>query len=171
MASAKRSTSERLRTKARMTRTPVICSRRTWLIRSIFACILRNSGTTLATTVPMKMAITGTATASSGESAAPSLTANITPPTLIIGAMTMSVSAICTNSWICWMSLVFRVINEGVPKWSMSRAENAWTRENTAARMSAPAPIAVREAQYTATTATAPRPRVMPSMTAPVVRM
>ena len=69
----------------------------------------------------------------------------------MIGAMTMSVSAICRNSWICWMSLVLRVISDGVPKRFISRAENACTRVNTAARMSAPAPMATRDAQYTAT--------------------
>ena len=41
-ATAKRSASESFRTKARITRTPVICSRSTSLMRSIFSCIERN---------------------------------------------------------------------------------------------------------------------------------
>ena len=42
---------------------------------------------------------------------------------------------------------------------------------NTAARMSAPAPIATRDAQYTATIARTPTARAMASMTPPVVKM
>ena len=97
-ASLKRSASDRPRTNARITRTPVICSRSTWLIRSILTCIDRNCGTTMTSTTPMTMAMTGTATASSGDSAAPSLIARITPPTDMIGAITISVSAICRNN-------------------------------------------------------------------------
>lgn len=140
-------------------------------MRSILTCMVRNCGTTITRTKPMNTPMTGTATASRGDKVAPSLTARTTPPTLMIGAMTISVSAICKNSWICWTSLVLRVISEGVPKWSMSRAENAWTRAKTAALMSAPTPIVVRDAQYTATIAIAPKPSVIPSMTAPVVKM
>ena len=146
-ASANRSASGLPRTKARITRTPVICSRSTKLMRSILVCMVRNFGTTIVSTKPMKIAITGTATPRSGESAAPSLIARITPPTLMIGAITIIVSAICKKSWICWMSLVLRVINDGVPKRSMSRAENDCTRVNTASRMSAPTPIEVRDAK------------------------
>ena len=94
----KRRRSDGPRKKARMTRTPVICSRSTWLMRSILACIDRNSGTTAISIAPITTAMTGTATASSGDSAAPSLTAMKIPPTHMIGAMTMSVRAICKNS-------------------------------------------------------------------------
>ena len=69
------------------------------------------------------------------------------PPKHMIGAITINVSATCTNSWICWMSFVFRVTSDGVPKRFISRVENICTRWNTAARMSAPAPIATRDAQ------------------------
>jgi len=60
--------------------------------------------------------------------------------------MTIMVRAICKKSWICWMSFVLRVISEAVPNLFMSRVEKACTRVNTASRMSAPAPIATREA-------------------------
>lgn len=123
-ASAKRRPSDSPRTNARITRTPVICSRSTWLIRSILACMDRNCGTTRTNIAPMTTAITGTATPSRGERALPSRSAMITPPTHMIGAMTMSISAICRNSWICWMSLVLRVISDGVPKPFTSRADN-----------------------------------------------
>ena len=69
------------------------------------------------------------------------------PPTHMIGAITIMVSAICMKICICWMSLVLRVMSDAVPNLFMSRAENPWTRANTASRMSAPAPIATREAQ------------------------
>jgi hypothetical protein len=131
----------------------------------------RNCGTTIISTAPITKAITGTATASNGESAAPSLIARNTPPTLMIGAITISVSAICRNSWICWMSFVLRVIKDGVPKRLISPAENPCTRLNTAPRMSAPAPIATRDAQYTATIATTPTRRVIANITPPVVTM
>ena len=68
------------------------------------------------------------------------------PPTHMIGAITIRVSAICRNSWICWMSLVLRVISDAVPKRFISLAENACTLVKTAPRMSAPAPIATLDA-------------------------
>ena len=120
--------SDGTRRNARITRTPVICSRSTWLMRSILACMDRNSGTTMTRITPITTAMTGTATASSGDSAEPSLTAMITPPTHMIGAMTIRVRAICRNSWICWTSLVLRVMRDGVPKSFISRAEKACTR-------------------------------------------
>ncbi len=70
-----------------------------------------------------------------------------TPPTIMIGAPAMIVSAICRKIWICWTSLVLRVMREGVPKLFISRAEKRSTRPNTAARRSRPTPIDVREAQ------------------------
>ena len=170
-ASPKRWRSDRLRTKARMTRTPVICSRSTWLIRSILTCMVRNCGTTSVITVPMNRAIRGTATTSRSDSDPPSRMARTTPPMLMMGAMTMSVSAICKNNWTCWMSLVLRVMSDGVPKWFISRAEKPWTRANTAPRTSAPTPIDTRLAQYTAMTETTPSTKVMASMTPPVVQM
>jgi len=121
----KRCCSDDPRRKARITRIPVICSRRTWLMRSILACMDRNSGTTVISIAPITTAMTGTATASSGDSAEPSLTAMKMPPTHMIGAMTMRVRAICRNNWICWMSLVLRVIREGVPKRFISREEKS----------------------------------------------
>ena len=69
------------------------------------------------------------------------------------------------------MSLVLRVISDGVPKRSISRAENACTRAKTAPRMSAPAPIATRDDQYTATIATTPTSTVITSITPPSLRM
>ena len=64
--------------------------------------------------------------------------AMITPPTLMIGAITINVSATCKKIWICWTSLVLRVISDGVPNRFISRAEKDCTRVNTAPRISAP---------------------------------
>ena len=96
-------------------------------MRSILACMARNNGTTMTSSAPITTAMTGTATASGGDSAEPSLTAMITPPTHMIRAMTIRVRAICRNSWICWTSLVLRVIRDGVPKWFISPAEKPCT--------------------------------------------
>ena len=66
-ASAKRTSSCRVRTKARMTRMPVRFSRRIRLIRSILTCIARNSGTARTITNPMTSIMIGTIASSSSE--------------------------------------------------------------------------------------------------------
>ena len=106
----------------------------------------RNWGTTVTITTPRTAIITGTATTSSRERVASSLIAMKMPPTHMIGAMTISVRAICTNIWICWISLVLRVISDAVPKWFISLAEKVCTLLKTTPRMSAPAPIATCDA-------------------------
>jgi hypothetical protein len=83
----------------------------------------------------------------------------------------MTVSAICRKIWICWTSLVLRVIREAVPKLFISRAEKRSTRPKMAARRSRPTPIEVRAAKYVATTAVMPCTRVSTSITAPVRQM
>ncbi len=95
LAVAKRRSSSSVRTKARITRTPVICSRNTWLIRSIFTCIDLNWGTATNSMVSTSAAIRGTATTRRTERVTSSCRAMITPPTIMIGAATMSVRAIC----------------------------------------------------------------------------
>jgi hypothetical protein len=90
---------------------------------------------------------TGTAKISTAESWTSARRAMITPPTAVIGALTIIVSAICMKSWICWTSLVLRVISDGVPIRFISRAENRWTRPNTAPRRSRPTPCEASEAQ------------------------
>ena len=171
LASRKRCCSAPVLMNARITRTPVICSRSTWLIRSSLTCMDRNSGTTSTTMTPITTPISGIATASSGDSAEPSLIAMNTPPTHITGAMTISVSAICRNIWICWTSLVLRVISDGVPNLFSSAAANPCTRSKTSARTSAPTLIDTRDARYTPTAAMTPMASAIPSITAPVRQM
>ena len=69
---SKRSRSESPRTKARITLTPVICSRSTSVIRSILTCIDRNCGTTMIITTARTSTITGTETKSRRERVASS---------------------------------------------------------------------------------------------------
>jgi hypothetical protein len=95
----------------------------------------------------------------------------MTPPIIMMGAPTMTVSAICRKSWICWTSLVLRVISDGVPNVYISRDERCRTRANTEARRSRPTPIEARDAQYTAMIAMMPWMTVTPSITPPVRQM
>ena len=149
----------------------MICSRITWLIRSIFTCIDRKRGTAFQSMKPTIAARSGMTTISSPERVTSVRSAMNTPPTNMIGALTIKVSAICMKSWICCTSFVLRVISEAVPKRFISRAEKPWTRPNTAARRSRPTPIEAREAQYTPAIAITPSTSVMPSITVPVRQM
>ena len=55
------------------------------------------------------------------------------PPTIRIGAETMTVSAMKTTVWTCWTSFVLRVISDAGPKWLTSTCENVSTlREDRA---------------------------------------
>ena len=144
LAPAKRSVSYGSRTKARTTRMPVICSRRTRLTSSMRSCINRNCGTIRHTTSPMLTTSTGTLTSSSPESATSSRSAMTTPPTIVIGAATSSVQVMRTRSCTCCTSLVIRVISDGAPKPPTSRAEKSVTRWNRSRRTSRPKPMAVR---------------------------
>ena len=133
--------------KARMTRTPVICSRSTRLTRSILDCIDLKSGTALNIRIKMMTTMSGTTTTMRIESRTSSLRAMITPPTAMIGASTIIVRATCKKIWICWTSLVLRVMSEGVPKWFISWAEKRCTALKTSSRTSLPTPIETREAK------------------------
>ena len=76
-----------------------------------------------------------------------SRSAMITPPAIMIGALTISVQLSRTSICTCCTSLVFRVIRDGAPNRAISRLENDPTRWNTAARTSRPSPMAVRAPQ------------------------
>ena len=100
-AVSNRARSDRTRMNARTTRTPVICSRSTCVIRSIFTWTCRKSGTAIHINTPMTAAMSGTITTMSHDSVASSRTAMTMPPIARIGALTRIVSAICTKSWTC----------------------------------------------------------------------
>src|SRR5487761_251591 len=107
----------------------MICSRRTWLMRSILTCMTRKSGTPFKSMNPTIAAMIGRITKSSPDSWTSTRRAMITPPTAMIGAATSRVRAICRKSWICWTSLVLRVMSDAVPSWFSSRAENVCRSE------------------------------------------
>jgi len=73
--------------------------------------------------------------------------AMIRPPTIMIGAETMTVRPIRTTIWTCWTSLVLRVMSEAVPKWLTSTCENDSTERKMAPRRSRPNPIETLAAQ------------------------
>lgn len=143
LAPRKRSCSYSSRTKARITRLPVICSRSTRFTVSRRVCMVRNSGRILRTISETAMPRTGTTASSTADSGTSWPSAMMMPPTHMIGADTISVNAMRTSIWTCWTSLVVRVIRDGAPNWPTSRAENDWTRAKTAARTSRPRAAAV----------------------------
>ncbi len=144
LAFRKRCCSYSSRTKARMTRLPVICSRSTRFTVSSRSCIARNSGRSLRTISVTQIASTGTTPTSTPESGTSRPSAITMPPTHMIGADTISVNVIRASIWTCCTSLVVRVISEGAPKPPTSRAEKDCTRSKTAARRSRPSAAAVR---------------------------
>ena len=160
-----------VRTKALITRTPARVSRMTWLIRSIFVCIARNIGMARDMTTPMTSAISGRMTMSSAERVGSVRTAMMIPPTMRIGAETITVRPMNTTVWTCWTSLVLRVMSDGAPKWLTSTWENVSTVEKTARRTSRPNPIATRAPMNTAATEATPRTAVTTSIRAPTRRM
>ena len=135
------------RTNARMTRTPVICSRSTLLIPSMRSCMRRNSGRIREMIRVTMIASSGTATSSSEDSWTFWLSARTMPPTHMIGADTIMVNVISVSIWTCWTSLVVLVISDGVPNLPTSRAEKSITRLKMAWRTSRPTAIAVLRAE------------------------
>jgi hypothetical protein len=132
------------RTKARMTRLPVICSRSTRFTVSSRTCMDRNSGRSLRTISVTQIASTGTTATSTPDSGTSRPSAITMPPTHMMGADTISVNVIRASIWTCCTSLVVRVISEGAPKCPTSRAEKDCTRSKTAPRRSRPSAEAVR---------------------------
>ncbi len=171
LACPNRAVSTSSRTKARTTRMPVSCSRRTRLTVSIRVCMSRNSGTIRVMMSPTDTSSTGTLTAISQDSCTSCRMAMITPPMLSMGAATIRVAAISTSCWTCWTSFVERVISDGAPNRVTSCSENAPTRVKIAARRSRPTPMAAFAPKYTAVTAQAIWTRVMTSIRVPTRRM
>ena len=141
LASSKRASSSRVRTKARMTRTPARVSRITRLIRSIFFWRARNSGIALYMTVPMSAIMIGMITSRTPDSGTSWRSAMIRPPTTRIGAEIIWVSASSRTCWTCWTSLVLRVIRLAAPKVLTSTCENVSTLRKMPLRTSRPKAI------------------------------
>jgi hypothetical protein len=117
---------------------PLICSRMTRFTTSMRVCISRNWGTIALTTSRMPASSTGTDTTMSQDSPTSWRKAMITPPTIMIGAMTIIVVVTMTSICTCWTSLVLRVISDGAPNRPTSRLENRPAVPKTAARTSRP---------------------------------
>ena len=128
--------------KARTTRMPVICSRSTWLTRSMRSCMSWNWGTIREITSPMGMTRRGMAATRMSERAPSSCTARMVPPMMVIGAATNSVHIMTTRIWTWVTSLVMRLMSDGAPKWPTSWAEYPVTRWNRPARTSRPKAMA-----------------------------
>ncbi|MNW56401.1 hypothetical protein D3C74_341130 [compost metagenome] len=150
---------------------PEICSRSTPLIASMRFCILRKYGTMREMISPTTTPSTGTTTRSSAESSTSSWSAMMTPPTSMMGAMTMMVKPMSTTIWTCWTSFVVRVMSDGAPSTPISCAENDWTRVKSPLRTSRPNDMATLAPKYTATIAQITCPRLIASMTPPVRMM
>ncbi len=142
LAAVNRSISCGSRTKARTTRIPVICSRRTRLIWSMRSCIFWNAGIMFATIVPRTTAADGMATARITDRPMSSRSAITMPTVMVIGAPIAIVHVMITSIWTCCTSFVMRVISDGAPKAPTSRAENSVTWWNSEARISRPKPMA-----------------------------
>ena len=167
----KRTASSGSRTKARTTRMPLICSRSTWFTRSMRFCIFVNCGCMRIATWPTLSSRIGMATRRISESGPSSRTAKITPPMIMIGAVTNRVSVIKVKTCTWVTSLVRRVINDGAPNWPTSRAEYPITVWNRSRRTSRPKPIAERAPKNVAATAKQTCTRVTASITAPTFQM
>ncbi len=147
LATSKRRSSCSVRTNARMTRMPERASRMTWLMRSILTCMDRKSGIARMISDPITSAMSGMITTRSADRGTSSRSAMMMPPTLMIGARIITLSAITMTIWTCCTSFVLRVISDGVPNCPVSTGENSSTLRKTALRTSRPKAIAVREAK------------------------
>ena len=171
LASANRCCSCSVRTNARITRIPARFSRSTPLIRSIFTCMTRNSGTIFDNRMPITTAITGMMTNSRADSSTSVRTAMITPPTAVNGAAIIMVRPMSTSICTCCTSLVVRVISDGAPNSLTSLSENCSTLRKRLPRTSRPNAIAVRALKYTAITEITASTSERPSMNAPTRTM
>ena len=170
-APLKRARSSSSRTKARITRMPLICSRMMRLMASIRVCIERKSGRIRLMVKARTATSSGTTTSRSPESFTSSRRAMITPPTTMTGAAIIMVRLSSTTIWTCCTSLVVRVISVGAPNRPTSRAEKVWTWSNTAARTSRPSAIATRAPTKTAAIAQTTWSSVTASIQPPTRRM
>ncbi len=171
LATSKRSSSWRVRTKARMTRTPESVSRMTRLMRSIFFCIAWNSGRARLMTRPITSSRIGMITSRIPVSGTSWRRAMMTPPMTIIGADSIIVSASRTTCWTWVTSLVLRVMRLAAPKWLTSTWLNVSTLRNSPLRTSRPKPMATLALKNTATIAAIISAPVTRSIRPPVRRM
>ena len=119
LALSKRSSSYCCRSNARTTDKPVSISRDTKFTRSISFCIILNFGMATAMSMPIMMAITTTASTMIQLIETFVCETMTIPPMARIGEYSTMRRSITITIWICWISLVPRVMREA--------AENDWT--------------------------------------------
>ena len=132
------------RTKARMTRTPWICSRMTRLTRSIRSCMTLKWGRSRPRRMPTTTSRSGMRTRMRPDRGTSTRSAMKVPPMSIMGAMSIMAQTMKTTIWICWMSLVERVTREGAPNRETSSGLKRWTWVKMSLRMRRPRPMAAR---------------------------
>ena len=134
-------------------------------------CMRRKSGTIRIMIPPTATSRMGMLTAMSQESPTSCWSAMMTPPIASMGADTKSVQVMSTTICTCCTSLVVRVMSEGAPNWETSRSENSLTVLKMPLRRSRPSDIDTVAPKYTAVIAQTTCRRVIPSMTAPTMKM
>jgi hypothetical protein len=125
----------------------------TWLIRSIFFCIDRNSGIARLMINHSSTTITGMITARVQDRGTSWRRAMMMPPIPIMGAKIIKERPMVTIICTCWTSLVLRVMSEGVPKRLISPWEKLSTFRKNALRTSRPKPMAALAPIYVEVTA------------------
>ena len=171
LATSKRCSSYTVRSKARMTRTPLSISRVTWLMRSIFFCIDMKSGMARVITRPMKTPMTGMATRMTAESGTLRRSAMMMPPMAIIGAAMHDVEH-HQHHHLHLLHVVGGARDERrrAEAVDLGLREALHAAEQGAAHVAAE-PMEVLEPQYTAMMAAITKTSVTPSMRAPTLRM
>ena len=168
LALSKRSSSYCCRLKALMTGRPVSTSRATRFTLSIKVCMILNLGR--ASTMSSMTRHTTQATASTMIQDICVLVRRIStmPPVAMMGAYSTMRKSMMVTIWICWMSLVLRVISDAAENFCTSASENPTTFSNRRLRRSRAIPAPVRLAKNETHAAQRAPSRVTPIIRAPM---
>ena len=169
LVTSKRSSSACSELNARTTRRPESRSAMTWLSRSSLLCRMRNLGITAKNMNTMMQMITASASPIVHVREGLVASARTSAPMPMIGAKIAMRSVMTAACWICWTSLVARVMSDAVLKLSSSADEKSVTFENSARRISRDAPAAVRDAKNPPPTANSEHANASPTMMRPVL--
>ena len=170
LASSKRSSSWSWRPNARIGMTPSSISRATRLTRSTKRCMLLNLGmvSPMRTPTTADTAITATPMVHSRPVWLASTRMRATTP--MIGAISTMRMTSVVAIWICWMSLVQRVMSDAWLNLPTSAGEKCMTRSKVLRRRSRAMVHAVCDAtapvRIVATRLTAHRPNILADMLA-----
>ena len=169
-ASSKRSSSWSWRPKARMGMTPSSISRATRFTRSTNFCIFLNFGMVRPMSTPTTAHTAMTATPMAHSRPVWVASTRMTATTPMMGAMSTMRMKRVAAIWICWMSLVQRVMRDAWLNFPTSAGEKCMTRSKVWRRRSRAMVQAVWEAtapvRMVATSETAHRPNILSDMLA-----